>query len=1300
MTPIQSIVRTGALLATCLGVACAETSDAPASSAPPPQTSGARLAPGTPYLVMDLLLGELTHDVYSFSPKGFVSLGGFTFYTADDGTGDVELWKTDGTTAGTSLVRDLLPGPAPSQPSNLTEMGGRLYFNARTAPSNTTSALWRTDGTSEGTTLVASMTHPPAFMTEHGGALYFVKSAPSSQSGFELWRSDGTAAGTTRLTTGVTGGAASHTHAWVGDTLFFVITDPTYGGTLWKTDLTAAGTVMVKDVMPANMSSHDGPFELFSSGTLLYFKTQGIEDYRYVLWRSDGTAEGTYRLLSLQASSFTSSPPDLVSLDGRVFFSQWDAQAGNELWVSDGTVAGTQRLLDLRPGPGGAEPTSLVVGGTRLWFTAAVEDRNSQVFVSDGTAQGTRQVTGLPTQELSNAWVAAVAPDGVFVWSAFPGYARELWKTDGTLSGLQKVVTLESKSSFSIAVHPIAGNHLFLSVPAGFLWFSDGTAEGSRALGRVIPDRASGAPRQGFNVGGSLVFSARAPDPFTTDDERYWTSSGSAEGTVLNVGGGSSNGASLRHVGTAGGQSFFWSQRPGIGSGTEHIAELLVTDGDGWWGRPFLFRELPATRYPVGQTPPAAVLGQTLYFGSNGAESQGTSSLWKTDGGLKGTVSVAAVQNGIFNVNPRLFVTAGEHLFFAAGIGLGDESLWTSDGTAPGTRQVKAFLSDDLATPPIRHMVAWGSQVLFWAATEAEGFALWTSDGTESGTRVLTRFSGSPSVFGDPLSTVLMGGQVYFVTWTQGGPARLWRTSGGPAEQVALLEAPSKALVPTRLTAFQGALWFWAYDAGHGYEPWTSDGTAMGTRRVKDIHPGPASATGTPEPMVALGPDGPLMFAASDGPSGLELWMTDGTEAGTVRLADLAPGPDSSSPTELAVAGRHLFFQARTRETGAELWAMERTVQDTSPPDVTCPPSVADEAMRRYSQPVTFASATAVDASGAPPIIRYSHRSGHSFSLGTTAVTVTALDESGNRATCTFDVTVRDTRPPTITCDPTPFRIEATHVEGAPLFIPYSLVTAEDVASEISMEYSIEQGRMLALGTTPITATARDSWGNTASCTFEVIVQDTTAPTLSACPAYLSIEATGPEGASLAFDLPKATDVASRPEVDVTPAMGSLIPLGTSEVLVTARDTAKNQVHCVVPISVNDTTAPQFTCPDTQRLVAEPVDGKAAATWPEVIATDRVSGPSLHYSLARGTRLPEGTHPVSITATDAAKNSHSCSFSIVVTKAPTSPEPETPTPRPERGGCQAGGSGASGLSAVLLGWWLTRSRRRGAAHAR
>ncbi|WP_338868395.1 ELWxxDGT repeat protein [Myxococcus stipitatus] len=1248
----------------------------------------------------DLFPGDLPYDVYSFSPKGFVSLGGFTFYTADDGTGDVELWKTDGTTAGTSLVRDLLPGPASSQPSNLTEMGGRLYFSARTAPGNTNSALWSTDGTTEGTTVVASMTHPPAFMTVHGGALYFVKSAPSSQSGFELWRSDGTAAGTTRLTTGVTGGAASNTHAWVGDTLFFVITDPALGRTLWKSDLTAAGTVMVKDVMPANKPSFDGPFALFSSGTLLYFKTQGIEDYRYVLWRSDGTEEGTYRLLSLQASSGSSFAPDLVSLEGRVFFPQWDAQAGNELWVSDGTVAGTQRLLDLRPGPGGAEPTHLVVGGTRLWFTAAVEDGNSQVFVSDGTAPGTRQVTGLPTQGLSNAWVAAVAPDGVFVWPSFPGSARELWKTDGTLSGLQKVVTLESRFSSGVYVHPIAGNRLFLSMPAGFLWFSDGTAAGSRALGRVIPDKASGAPRQGFNVGGSLVFSATARDLFSTINESYWTSNGSGEGTHPNIGGGSTQGASIRPVGTAGGQSFLWSQRPGSGSGTEHTAALLVTDGERWWDRPFVFRELPATRYPLGQTPPAAVLGQTLYFGSNGAESDGPSALWKTDGSRKGTVSVAAVQDGIFNVNPRLFVTAGEHLFFAAGIGLGDESLWTSDGTAPGTRPVKAFSSDNLAMPPIRHMVAWGSQVLFWAETEAEGFALWTSDGTGPGTRVLTRFSGSPSVFGDPLSTVLMGGQVYFVTWTQDGPARLWRTSGGPAEQVALLEAPSRALAPTRLTAFQGALWFWAYDAGHGYEPWTSDGTAMGTRRVKDIHPGPASATGTPGPMVGLGPDGPLVFAASDGLSGLELWMTDGTEAGTARFADLAPGPDSSSPTEFAVAGRRLFFQARTRETGAELWAMERTVQDTSPPTVTCPPSVAEEAIRQYSQPVTFASATAVDASGAPPIIRYSRRSGDSFSLGTTAVTVTALDEAGNRSTCTFDVTVRDTQPPTITCARTPLRIEATHVEGAPVYIPYSMATAADVASAVSMEYSIAQGRMLALGTTPVTATARDSWGNTASCTFEVIVQDTIAPTLSACPAFLSLEATGPEGAALAFDLPKATDAASRPEMDVTPAMGSLIPMGTSEVRVTARDTAKNQVQCVVPISVKDTTAPRFTCPDTQRLVAEPVDGKAAATWPEVIATDRVSVPSLNYSLAQGTRLPEGTHPVSITATDAAKNSSSCSFSIVVTKAPTSPEPETPTPQPERGGCQAGGSSASGLGAVLLGWWLARSRRRGAAPAR
>jgi ELWxxDGT repeat protein len=86
---------------------------------------------------------------------------------------------------------------------------------------------------------------------------------------------------------------------------------------------------------------------------------------------------------------------------------------------------------------------------------------------------------------------------------------------------------------------------------------------------------------------------------------------------------------------------------------------------------------------------------------------------------------------------------------------------------------------------------------------------------------------------------------------------------------------------------------FTAEDATSGAELWISDGTEAGTLRVKDIRPG--TQGGTPQFITPLG-DGRAVFRANEGTAGIELWITDGTEAGTVRLKDIRPGATGSLP--------------------------------------------------------------------------------------------------------------------------------------------------------------------------------------------------------------------------------------------------------------------------------------------------------------------------------------------------------------------------------------------------------------------
>ena len=125
------------------------------------------------------------------------------------------------------------------------------------------------------------------------------------------------------------------------------------------------------------------------------------------------------------------------------------------------------------------------------------------------------------------------------------------------------------------------------------------------------------------------------------------------------------------------------------------------------------------------------------------------------------------------------------------------------------------------------------------------------------------------------------------------------------------------------LTNVNGTLFFSADDGSSGGELWKSDGTEAGTVRVKDIYPGGGGSY--PEYLTAV--NGTLFFSADDGSSGGELWKSDGTEAGTVRVKDINLGGDGSWPGSLTAVNGTLFFSADNGSSGRELWALATVYQ-------------------------------------------------------------------------------------------------------------------------------------------------------------------------------------------------------------------------------------------------------------------------------------------------------------------------------------------------------------------------------------
>lgn len=269
--------------------------------------------------------------------------------------------------------------------------------------------------------------------------------------------------------------------------------------------------------------------------------------------------------------------------------------------------------------------------------------------------------------------------------------------------------------------------------------------------------------------------------------------------------------------------------------------------------------------------------------------------LWSSDGTSASTVQVNDLC--VFELCSLYTspVVFNGALYFIAGL---PHTLYRSDGTAAGTSVVAVLTMDgDGATP--HPLVVANGRIYFTLSTFATGDEPWVSDGTMAGTRALGDLApGSMGSGSDEF--IAAGSLVYFVTSWNGGEG-LYRTDGTPAGTVMLLSGTVR-----NLSAFGARLLFSSYDVAAGVELWTSDGTDAGTARALDLYPGPTGSS----PGLAVTSGGAAYFAAESPAAGRELWRWDG-DSGATLVADFAPGSQSSDPKQLAVLGRAVLFAAR-----------------------------------------------------------------------------------------------------------------------------------------------------------------------------------------------------------------------------------------------------------------------------------------------------------------------------------------------------------------------------------------------------
>lgn len=301
----------------------------------------------------------------------------------------------------------------------------------------------------------------------------------------------------------------------------------------------------------------------------------------------------------------------------------------------------------------------------------------------------------------------------------------------------------------------------------------------------------------------------------------------------------------------------------------------------------------------------------------------------------------ASSLSNLTNLNSKLFFTT-----YQPDTGV---ELWTSDGTTNGTQLVKdIFAGPD--NSEINNLFSFNNRLYFNANDGVNGSELWTSDGTASGTvlvkDIMTNTDAQQSNSSFPVGFKQVANQFYFSAQDQDNGFELWMSDGtvngtklvkdlfpGSQEMYGITTINSSS--PTNFTEFQGKLFFTAYDQASGAELFVSDGTAQGTRLVKDILPGADILTiddqnntatfpksSYPSDLLVVGDH--LYFKAINETGGMQLWQTDGTSQGTTLVKELNQGYSN-----MAALGNQVFFAADDGNTGTELWVTDGTANGT-----------------------------------------------------------------------------------------------------------------------------------------------------------------------------------------------------------------------------------------------------------------------------------------------------------------------------------------------------------------------------------
>jgi len=485
-------------------------------------------------------LGTSANGGAALAPTAFVRNGDDVYFAGSQDSTGRELWATDGTEPGTRLVAEIVPGPAGGLVWTLRGMAaaaGRVFFPADDGVHGV--ELWSTDGTAPGTSLVGDFAPGPAWTVDP----YEHPTMPAELAGHLLWRSvepDGPILRSLDLATGDSVAVQRAADRPSSERYCVLIRcpamEPTSTGVAflaaeatsvepWASDGSPAGTFPQGELRPGAQVDSFGELAILGDATIVI----GSVSNDGLLWETQvwAAANGVATQLTDEAWG-SDSPRDPVAWDGAVYFA-----GGLGVWRTNGTVPGTAPLY-----AAGAQCGSITASGEQLYFVC-----NCELFVTEGTPGSTRPVAPSIDVMVDQVFAAVSPAGGLYFVGEDNDTGRELWFTDGTEVGTRRVVDLVTGPPGSIpSIEPYQWGRPATSAAIGKLayfvaddgvtgeelWVTDGTP-GAATLLEVRPGAGSAEPRWLTPVGGTLYFVA--------DDgvhgRELWRTDGTASGTQL-----------------------------------------------------------------------------------------------------------------------------------------------------------------------------------------------------------------------------------------------------------------------------------------------------------------------------------------------------------------------------------------------------------------------------------------------------------------------------------------------------------------------------------------------------------------------------------------------------------------------------------------------------------------------------------------------------------------------------------------------------------------------------------------------